>query len=104
MELSSKPVGTRRSKKQIVQLLNKFEESAVSIKEFCSEHSINPATFHKWQGRYKAGAKQQKTGACGFATLQISQSPTASVLFAEVKGIRIYQPVAASYLKELSRS
>ena len=76
----------------------------MSVKEFCSEHSIHPATFHKWQGRYKTDAKKQKKALSGFAALKISEPPLSSCLFAEVKGIKIYQPVAASYLKELSRS
>lgn len=103
MELSSKPIRTRRSKSQIINLLNKFEQSALSVQDFCTEHTIHRATFYKWQTRYKASAKKQSSSESGFAALQISPSPTASVLFAEVKGIKIYQPVAASYLKELSR-
>jgi len=33
--------------------------------------------------------------------LQITSSFSGIALFAEVKGIRIYQPVTAAYLKEL---
>jgi len=66
-------------------------------------HSISNATFHKWQNKYR-NKTVEGIGPTGFAHLQISSSSanTDASLFAEVKGIRIYQPVAASYLKELS--
>jgi hypothetical protein len=61
-------------------------------------HNIGKATFHKWQSRYKSKTGKQAEAA-GFATLQVSSS---IALFAEVKGIKIYQPVNAAYLKELA--
>ena len=92
----------RRSKQQIQDLLNVFEKSNLSVKDFCKEHSIHPANFHKWKTRYKPKSARKKNSS-GFATLDIVSSPRIDLpgLFAEVKGIKIYQPVSASFLKEL---
>ena len=94
---------TRRSSQEIKLLLEKFDSSEVSAREFCKAHDISEGGFYKWQARYKNKSKQaQKPG--GFTPVHITPSPSAhdmSGLFAEVGGIKIYQVVAASYLKEL---
>jgi hypothetical protein len=108
-QITNKPRRRRRSQHEILNLLNEFEKAGVSVKEFCGLHSISKATFHKWQSRYKTKKEQEDkptglpTGQAGFADLHITPSTATAneVLFAEVKGIKIYQPVTASYLKEL---
>ena len=93
-----KPLRPRRSKDQILELLDQFEKSTLPAKEFCLRHHINPAIFNKWKSRYKS--KPIKKTTSGFATIDVASSSTVA-LFAEVKGIRIYQVVSASFLKEL---
>ncbi len=51
---------SRRSQQEIDSLLLKFSESGVTVKHFCSEHHIKPATFHKWQ----AGRKGNSSVKC----------------------------------------
>ena len=91
-----------RSSREILQLLAAFEKSGCSIKEFCISHDIGETTFHKWKTRYGRKDKDGQ-GAAGFIPLQMAPVVTVNdaALFAEVKGIKLYQPVAASYLKEL---
>lgn len=93
----------RRSKTQIIELLKEFEVGDLRIPAFCNLHMISKTTFHKWQSRYK-GEHEHKQ-AIGFAKLNVTApilEPPA-LLFAEVAGIKLYQPVAASYLKQLAR-
>ena len=99
VEEQKEAVRQRRSRKQIEELLQLFSKSPCSVKEFCKEQGISPANFHKWKGRYKVGpvAKQKPSG---FASIDVTRPPLPG-LFAEVNGIRIYQPVSASFLKEL---
>lgn len=99
-QIINNPRRRRRSNGEILILLNEFEKAGVSVKEFCILHGISKAAFHKWQSRYKT-KRQQKYKPGGFAELHITPSTATEVLFAEVKGIRIYQPVTAFYLKEL---
>lgn len=96
MEQSS--VRTRRTHQQIRELLAEFSTTGCTVKEFCAAHQISKATFHKWQ----SGSKVKSTGGprAGFAKVVVNSS-SANALFAEVNGIRFYQPVSASYLKEL---
>ncbi len=101
-QIISQPLRIRRKSPQIQNLLKEFEKSDVSVKQFCRTHNIGKATFYKWQSRYKIKTTKQDT--CGrFASIQIipSASHSQATLFAEVNGIKIYQPVVAAYLKEL---
>jgi hypothetical protein len=100
MEVSNHPVRNRRSKQQILDLLSVFENSNLTVQEFCSTHNINAGNFHKWTSRYKRNTGTEKFIAGGFAAMNIVASHSG--LFAEVNGIRIYQPVSASFLKELA--
>jgi hypothetical protein len=97
--ITNKTTRRRRSTHEILELLNEFEKRAVSVKEFCIMYNISKAAFHKWQSRHKSNADEQS----GFADLHIipPATNTHAALFAEVKGVKIYQPVSASYLKEL---
>jgi ACT domain-containing protein len=89
----------RRTSLEIKQLLEDFKLSSINAKEFCKTRGVSEGAFYKWRSRYelKSTAKQNT-----FVKLKVS-SPLApeSGLFAEVNGIRIYQPVTALYLKEL---
>ncbi len=99
---SFKKVRIFRSKENILNILDGYRKSNLSVKAFCDLNQIANATFHNWKKRYsKVKSKQDKPS--GFASLQIMPSVQAaeSSLFAEVKGIKIYQPVAADYLKAL---
>ena len=72
-----------------------FDSSGMSAKQFCIANAISETGFYKWRGRYRA-----VEGKNDFIPLQVAASGSHS-LFAEVNGIRIYQAVSASFLKEL---
>lgn len=88
-----------RSKAVILDLLKAHQQSGLSIQAFCVERNIATGNFHRWKKQYSLDAIAASTIA-GFSSLQIKQAP-GDRLFAEVKGIRFYQPVSAAYLKEL---
>lgn len=99
-QLSVSSFRKRRNSKQIQDLLKVFAKGDVTVQQFCSTYNISKGTFHKWQSRYKI--KTTKLDVPGsFARIQINPSAVQAPLFAEVNGIKIYQPVAAAYLKEL---
>src|SRR5690242_1570853 len=95
---------SRRSEQEIIQLMDEFEKSgSITIKEFCEMQDISNATFYNWQKIYRS--KQSQSDANGFLSLDITASPfeqPEASLFAEVKGIRLYREVSASFLKELA--
>ena len=102
LQAKEKSLRRRRSRQKIQDLLNEFERSKTTVKEFCKQHAISPANFHKWKSRYRSKV-DNKNRTSGFAAIDIvSSSQHASYcLFAEVGNIKIYQPVNASFLKEL---
>ena len=96
----------RRTMKQIVKLLKDYQSrEGMTIIEFCKQHDINKSSFYNWQKRY--GTKQSRLGKpTGFVSLElppafIQPAVNVSALFAEVKGIRLYQVVSCEYLKHL---
>jgi len=60
----------RRSPSQWRAIFNRFENSELTIKEFCHKESLAPATFSKWRSRFR-----QETGLPGFIELQPTSSP-----------------------------
>ncbi len=101
-ESQSRRRRTARSSDEIKKLLEAFEQTGANAREFCRAHNIGVSTLQKWKSRY---GRKEETPAVqdGFIPLQISSAAAAHTegLFAEVNGIRLYRPVAASYLKEL---
>ena len=100
---NDKPVRFRRTTAEILQLLDEFYKSGMKAGEFCKVHGLHPANFHKWRSRHKDKLLKNKKPS-GFApvkVLPVSKPVSSSLLFAEVSGIRLYQPVPASFLKEL---
>ena len=98
----SHSVRPRRTVIQINQLLDEFEKSTMSVSEFCIANDVCRATYHKWCSRYRSPGSKKLMSA-GFASLDITPSAGLgyATLFAEVRGIKIYQPVTAYFLKEL---
>lgn len=93
----------KRSKEAIEALLTEYAASGMTIVGFCAAKEIAPGSFHKWQSRYKEQQQKPEEPSSGFAELQVLPSVdyAGTALFAEVRGIRIFQPVTAAYLKEL---
>jgi hypothetical protein len=98
-QIQKAPVRYRRSRQEIQDLLDLFAKGNSGVKDFCKQHNISAANFHKWKSRYRTFSNDN--AAAGFATLDVLPSLSSASLFAEVKGIRIYQVVSASFLKEL---
>src|SRR5450755_4552657 len=98
----SKPSGVQRIKADIISLLEECRKSGMSVKEFAKSKGIHEATYYNWRNKYGSNQRKQKVRP-GFTTIKInpSSSVQAAGLFAEVRGIKIYQSVSAVYLIEL---
>lgn len=89
-----------RNYQEINQLLQEFDNTSdISVKEFCEMQGIRPATYYNWRKRTRPVAAANSQRSAGFIKLVPSAGGT---LFAEVNGIRLYQPVSADYLKSLA--
>ena len=102
MELNDKQTGTRRSTNQMLELLNEYDKTnGLTIKAFCELHHINLGSFYtaRKNQRLRTGRAKQATGFISIG--KPTHAEPVNSLFAEVNGIRLYQAVAADYLKAL---
>ena len=84
-------------------ILDRYSNTTgISIKRFCKQNHISDSAFYSWRKKYIPRADKFKKKASGFLPISVSQTPASSHLFAEVGGIRIYQPVGPEYLKSLA--
>ena len=91
----------QRTPEEIIELLKEFENSeGITIKEFCEINDISDATYYNWRKQYGSKSKEEKSA--GFIELVNPAATSGSEpLFAEVKIIRLYQPVSADYFKTI---
>ncbi len=90
-----------RTEDQILSILEEFDKSGFSVKDYCEVSDINEATFYTWLKKYRPKSDQEDIK--GFATIEVTPTLVHArpVLFAEVGGIKLYKEVSADYLKSL---
>lgn len=90
-----------RTEEQIQSLLEEYEKSGFTVKDFCDVSEINEATFYTWLKKYRS--KPEAEEIKGFATIEVTPSliHARPALFAEVGGIKLYKEVSSDYLKSL---
>jgi len=98
------------TEQDIRDLLAEYSKQDQSIKMFCESRGLPEWRFYSWKKKY-GSAQPANDRPGGFVALQVRkvEAPVAArpgELFAEVQSvqgtcIRIFQPVAASYLQSL---
>jgi hypothetical protein len=97
---------SQRSAQDILALLKAYDNSeGITVKDFCRRNGFSDATFYTWRKRY-SNKRQTSSKPKSFMPLKLTHSsylpPTHDpLLFAEVRGIRLYHFVSADYLKAL---
>lgn len=91
----------RRSKEQIFELLAAYDKTTgMTVKDFCKLHKVTEGSFYTARKRQRGSVtRKQSSGFIPITRPAFDQQ--APVLFAEVKGIKLYQPVPVDYLKAL---
>lgn len=98
---TSKQPSLRRTKAQMLELLSEYDKKhGLTIKAFCEIHKISEGSFYYARSHYRSVVAPQPSGFIAIARPVIKEP--VSGLFAEVNGIRLYQPVTADYLKSLA--
>lgn len=90
----------QRSESEIRALLTEQQQSAVTVKQFCSLHNIHEQTFYNWRKKFNLKTDNLPP----FIPLQIA--PSDNSLFAEIElsdkvSIRLFRQVDPSYFKAL---
>lgn len=89
----------RRTKREIAVILSEYHKSNMSPDEFCKSRDLHKAVFYKWISRQKKPVKNEES-LSSFAPIEVTTA-SSPLLFAEVNGIKLYQPVSAAFLKLL---
>jgi hypothetical protein len=92
----NKPRAGRPSEQKILAMIDEYEQSGFSVEEYCQINELNESTFTSWLGRYRS-----KEVSPGYVAVTIPADLQEGSVFAECRGIKFYQRVEASYLKEL---
>ena len=96
------PRAPRRSKDQLLALLAEYDKTTgMTIKDFCKLHKVTGGSFYTARKRQRAAAALKKQSSGFIAIKRPAPDQTVATLFAEVKGIRLYQHVPVDYLKAL---
>jgi hypothetical protein len=95
---SIKARSARRSSLEIQSIITAYKKSGLSRVEYCKLHKVNEGTLSTWLGRYK-----RKDAPQGFIPVCVAEKMAGheGQLFAECRGVKLYQRVDAGYLKEL---
>ena len=98
------------SEQDIRELLAEYSRQDQSVKIFCQAKGLPEWRFYSWKKKY-GSAQQAEERPSGFVALQVRKTQDSVAmrpgeLFAEVQSaqgtcIRIFQPVAPSYLQAL---
>lgn len=91
------PVG-RPSHQAILEMITEFETSGFSVFEYCEYKGLNESTFSNWLGKHR---NKEEKSVSPFVPLSVPNEEASASLFAEFRGLRLYQCVEAAYLKEL---
>lgn len=90
----------RRNKQQLLELIAEYDKTpGITIKDFCKLHKVTQGSFYTARKRHRVAVKKQSTGF--IAIKRAAADQTVPTLFAEVKGIKLYQHVPVDYLKAL---
>jgi hypothetical protein len=95
------PSRVNRTAEEMYKLIAGHKSSDLTVKEYCERNNLAPGTYYYWQKKYQANNDASATAQSGFMLLQVQDTLQQKGLFAEVKGIKLYREVPASYLKEL---
>jgi Transposase len=92
----NKPRPGRPSEQKILSMIDEYEQSGFSVEDYCQVNELNESTFRSWLARYRS-----KEESPGFVSVTIPADLHEGSVFAECRGIKFYQRVEASYLKEI---
>lgn len=88
--------------REMLALIGEQKASQVPVKDFCKQHGLSQAAYYYWQKKFRRSQQAGSGQPGGFILLK--KEPELSpggALFAEYKGLKFYQQVSVSFLREL---
>jgi transposase-like protein len=90
-----------RGEEEIIAIIEEYEKSGYSQREFCEVSEINESTFSHWLKKHRP--KEEEDEPAGFARIEVTSvlGNSKPPLFAEIGNIKIYKELPVEYLKAL---
>ena|SRR5450432_4098357 len=91
-------------RQQMFKLIEQWQQSDLTQKEYCEQQSIKYHVFHYWYKRYREQQAGNKNNNSSFVKLQIAKPIAAGAVEIHFPaGIRLFfhEPVSSNYLKAL---
>ena len=89
-----------RSETEILAILEEYEKSGFTQKEYCQVSDINEVTFGSWLRKYRPKTSDDELK--GFATIEIVPARQAKEeVIARIGELEIYKGMPVEYLKAL---
>jgi transposase-like protein len=91
-------------RRQMLELIEQWQQSGLSQKAFCQQQSIRSHSFYYWYKRYRQQHASSQNNNSSLVELQIEKSAAASSIEINYPGgIRVifHDPVSSNYLKAL---
>ena len=91
-------------RQQMFKLIEQWQQSDLTQKEYCEQQSIKYHVFHYWYKRYRLEQPGTVGNNSSFVKLQIAKPVTAGAVEIHFPGgIRLFfhEPVSSNYLKAL---
>jgi hypothetical protein len=85
-----------RSEPEILSILEEYDKSGYTQKEFCEVSDINEMTFYSWLKKYRP--KTVVDEVKGFATIELIPAQGKEQLFARIGKLELYKEMPAEYL------
>ena len=94
------------AQQKMYAMIVSWQQSSLTQKAYCEEHSIRYHVFHYWYKRYRDSQSPDKEP--GFIPLQVKTShfPVAAsahieLLLPDGKRLLFHQPISSDYLRQL---
>jgi len=90
-----------QQREKIFSLIENWQQSDQTQKDFCREHDVKLATFHYWQKKYR---NQYQDNPAGFIPMEISSPDVRTVEIRYPNGVIVQLPgLDLRLLKQLVR-
>jgi transposase-like protein len=92
---------TKTNDEEMFLIIEEWQRSKVSQKQYCREHDIAYHIFHYWYRKYRD--RQTTSTASGFVEIKrVPAGPFAEFSFPGGSRVIFHQPVSIEYLKGLA--
>ena len=95
---------TEQLRQQNIAMIEAWQQSGLSQKQYCLQNNIAYHIFHYWYKRYRDKQIAQGSNSAGFIPLTVngvSSTGYVEVQFPDGKKILFHGPVSVDYLKAM---